>query len=484
MTYAGTVTMSARELDRLEVLGRVVERRLTQRQAAEQLGLSVRQVRRLCRALCQQGAAGLVSSKRGRPSNRKLPAAVREHALGLVRARYADFGPTFTREKLWEQHGVAVSTETLRQWMIDAELWVPRAQRPRRAHQPRHRRPCIGELEQIDGCEHAWFEDRGPRCTLLVYVDDATSRLMELRFVASESAFDYFASTRAYLERYGKPVAFYSDKASIFRVGASEARKTAGITQFGRALSELNIDIVCANTPQAKGRVERAHLTLQDRHVKELRLRGISTPEADNAYLPEFRADYNRRFGREPRSPHDAHRPVRDDENLDRIFTWQEERKLSKNLTLPYQRLTYLIEPGPETLPLAGSRCRVHEHEDGRVEVRHEGQLLPCRVFLDQDPHVSQAAIVANKRLGAVLTQIRADQGERDRQRLARRNLTLRQKKRIRAAQAGAEVPAPSQSGSAARERMSALQGIDPCRTEKKTEAEPDVSTWSNTGHF
>ncbi len=213
-------------------------------------------------------------------------------------------------------------------------------------------------------------------------------------------------------------------------------------------------------------------------------LRGISTPEAGNAYLPEFRADYNRRFGREPRSPHDAHRPVRDDENLHRIFTWQEERKLSKNLTLHYKRLTYLVEPGPETLPLAGSRCRVHEHEDGRVEVRHEGQLLPCRVFLDQDPHVSQAAIVANKRLGAVLTQIRADQGERDRQRLARRNLTLRQKKRIRAAQAGAEVPAPSQSGSAARERTSALQGIDPCRTEKKTEAEPDISTWGSAGHF
>jgi hypothetical protein len=228
ITYAGTVTMSAKELDRLEVLGRVVERRLTQWRAAEQLGLSERQVRRLCRALLREGAAGLVSRKRGHPSNRKLPAAAREHALGLVRARYADFGPTFAREKLWEHHGVAVSTETLRQWMIDAGLWVPRSQRPRRAHQPRPRRSSLGELIQIDGCEHAWFEDRGPKCTLLVYVDDATSRLMELRFAASESAFDYFASTRAYLGRYGKPVTFYSDKASIFRVtgfrGEEDAR--------------------------------------------------------------------------------------------------------------------------------------------------------------------------------------------------------------------------------------------------------------------
>jgi len=195
MTWTGTVTMSARELDRLEVLGRVAERRLTQRQAAEQLALSERQVRRLCRALGQQGAAGLVSRKRGRPSNRKLPAAVRDQALALVRARYADFGPTLAAEKLAEQHGVAVCVETLRQWMIRADLWVPRSQRLRRAHQPRPRRSCLGELVQIDGCDHEGFEDRGPRCTLLVYVDDATSRLQELRFVASESAFDYLAST-------------------------------------------------------------------------------------------------------------------------------------------------------------------------------------------------------------------------------------------------------------------------------------------------
>ena len=443
MTWAETVTMSARELDRLEVLGRVAERRLSQRRAAEQLGLSERQVRRLCRALVEQGAAGLVSRKRGRPSNRKLPSAVRDEALALVRARYADFGPTFAREKLVEQHGVIVSTETLRQWMIEAGLWVPRAQRPRRAHQPRYRRSCLGELVQIDGCDHEWFEDRGPRCTLLVYVDDATSRLMELRFVGSESAFDYFASTRAYLERYGKPVAFYSDQASIFRVTASEARKTPGVTQFGRTLSELNVDILCANTPQAKGRVERAHLTLQDRLVKELRLRGISTPEAGNAYLAEFRADYNERFGREPQSPHDAHRPVREDEDLERIFTWQEDRKLSKNLTLHYKRVTYLVEPGPETLLLAGERCRVHEHEDGRVEVFHGGERLPSRVFFDKEQRVTDADIVANKRLGAVLAQIQRDQQERDRERLASPKLTLRQKERIRAAQVRAHAPAP-----------------------------------------
>jgi transposase len=440
MREAGNLTMSAKELDRLEIISRVIERRLTQRKAAERLDLSVRQVERLCRAFRTDGATGLVSRKRGRPSNRKLAAVLRDRALDLVRGRYADFGPTLACEKLTEQHGFDISRETLRRWMIDAGFWVPRSQRDRRAHQPRHRRSCLGELVQIDGCDHAWFEDRGFKCTLLVYVDDATGRLMELRFVPSESAFDYFASTRAYLEGHGKPVAFYSDKASIFRIARSEAAKGAGITQFGRALSELNIDIVCANTPQAKGRVERAHLTLQDRLVKELRLRAISTPEAGNTYLPVFRADYNQRFGREAQNPHDAHRPLRDDEDLELVLTWQEARKLSRNLTINYKRVMYLVEPGPETLPLAGERCRVHEHEDGRIEVRHAGKPLPCRILFDKNPCVQQGAIVANKRLGAVLNKIQRDQQERDRQRLARRSLTIRQKNQIRGAAVRADA--------------------------------------------
>ena len=196
---ARNLTMSTKELDRLEIIGRVLERRMTQRKAAEQLRLSLRQAERLCRAFRTDGAAGLVSRKRGRRSNRKLSSAVRERAVDLVRSLYADFGPTLACEKLTEQHGFDLSRETLRRWMIDADFWIPRSQRRRRVHQPRQRRSCLGELVQIDGCDHAWFEDRGPRCTLLVYVDDATGLLMELRFVASESAFDYFASTRTYL---------------------------------------------------------------------------------------------------------------------------------------------------------------------------------------------------------------------------------------------------------------------------------------------
>jgi hypothetical protein len=440
MDDSGTLTMSGKELNRLEILGRVLERRLTQTQGAEQLGLSVRQVERLCRRLRLDGRQGLVSKKRGRPSNRKLPAALRERALALVLSCYADFGPTLAAEKLREQHGLLVSVETLRRWMIEVEIWVPRSRRTRRVHQPRHRRSCKGSLIQIDGCDHEWFEDRAPRCTLLVYVDDATSRLMELRFVKSESTFDYFEATRSYLDRHGKPVALYSDRASIFRITGSPKRKDGGLTQFSRALSELNIDIICANTPQAKGRVERAHLTLQDRLVKELRLRGISTPEAANAYAPEFMADYNERFGKPPLNDYDAHRPVRDDEDLALILTWQEDRKISKELTVHYQGGRYLIEPSPEMLELRGRRCRVHEYFDGRIELRSEGRCLPFSVFKEQR-RVSQGDIVANKRLGAVLATIQADQRRRDEAALASPAVRNRRKERIRRVRKQADAP-------------------------------------------
>jgi len=298
----------------------------------------------------------------------------------------------------------------------------------------------VGELIQIDGCDHEWFEDRAPRCTLLVYVDDATSRLMELRFVKSESTFDYFEATRSYLERHGKPVAFYSDQASVFRVTNSHRRQNGGMTQLGRALSELNIDIICANTPQAKGRVERAHLTLQDRLVKELRLTDISTIEAANEAAHAFIDAYNARFGRDPMSEHDAHRPVREDEDLEQIFSWQEDRKISKELTVHFQGGRYLIEPSPETLELRGRRCRVHEYFDGRVELRYEGRLLPFAVF-DEQRRVTQGDIVANKRLGAVLATIQADQRKRDEEALASPRVRNGRKERIQKVRERADAP-------------------------------------------
>ena len=208
--------MSKKEFDRLEVLLGVQSGRLRVADACELLSLKRRQVFRLLAGLKHGGAAGLVSKRRGRPSNNRLPEAYRDLALSLVRERYADFGPTLAAEKLAEVHGCTISRETLRGWMIAAGLWVDRRHRLPAPHQPRRRRDCFGELVQIDGSEHAWFEDRAEKCTLLAFVDDATSRLMHLRFVASESAFDYFRATRTYIETHGKPIAFYSDKHSIF----------------------------------------------------------------------------------------------------------------------------------------------------------------------------------------------------------------------------------------------------------------------------
>ena len=337
--------MSSTELERLALMQRVAERRTTQRMVADQLGLSLRHVERMYAAYKATGAEGLVSRKRGAASHRQMAPELREMAIALVRARYADFGPKLAHEKLVEVHQLPVSLSTLRTWMLADGIWTTRRERASRVYQPRHRRACLGELVQIDGCLHHWFEGRGPRCTALVFVDDATSRLMELRFAPSESTFDYFEAVRRYLGQHGKPIAFYSDKASIFRVNAKDPKAGDGYTQFGRAMCDLNIDIICANSAPAKGRVERAHQTLQDRLVKELRLLDISTMDGANDYAPTFMADYNRRFAREPQSSHDAHRSMLAHEQLERVFTWQEERRVTENLTLHYKRVMYLLEP-------------------------------------------------------------------------------------------------------------------------------------------
>ena len=233
-------------------------------------------------------------------------------------------------EKLREDQGITVGRETLRLWMIEAGLWRDRKQR-QHIHQPRRRRECVGELVQVDGSEHWWFEDRGPPCTLLVFVDDATSRLMQLQFVESESTFAYFHAARADLEAWGKPVAFYSDKHGVFRVNHRGALGGDGMTQFGRALHALNIDIICANSSQAKGRVERAHKTLQDRLVKELRLAGVATLAAGNALLPAFTADYNTRFARPPANKKDLHQgAIADNKRLGPLLAMIRDEQLRR----------------------------------------------------------------------------------------------------------------------------------------------------------
>jgi Helix-turn-helix domain len=333
------IAMSRTEIDRMRVLQDLAAGRVQVAEAATLMGLGRRQVYRLAKAYHHRGPAALVSRRRGRQSNRSYPADIRAAAIAIIRERYADFGPTLAAEKLAELHGICLARETVRQWMIAADLWKDRRARLKPVHQPRYRRDCLGELIQIDGSEHWWFEDRGPRCTLLVYIDDATSRLMHLQFVESESTFDYFAATRTYLERHGKPIAFYSDKHGVFRVNKKDAIGGDGMTQFGRALHALNIDIICANSSQAKGRVERANGTLQDRLVKEMRLSGVDTIEAGNAFLLSFMEKYNARFAKAPFDDRDVHRAlIAGHDDLDETFAWKEERTVSMNLTLQYDQ--------------------------------------------------------------------------------------------------------------------------------------------------
>lgn len=302
------LAMSHGELTRYDTLRRFERGELRIEDAVMLLGVGRRQVYRLLGRLRRDGPEGLVSSKRGRPSNRAFKAEMRTNVLSLVREHYHDFGPTLAAEYLAERHEIRISHETLRKWMIQDGLWKDRDARRPRPYQPRYRRDCRGGLIQVDGSKHWWFEDRGPQSTLLVFIDDATSELMHLRMVESESTFAYMDAMTAYIEAHGKPVALYSDKHGVYRNNTASANGD-GMTHLGRALEKLNIDIICAHSPQAKGRVERANGTLQDRLVKAMRLEGIATIAEANAFLPGYMARYNERFAKAPFDPRDVHRP-------------------------------------------------------------------------------------------------------------------------------------------------------------------------------
>ncbi|WP_024905515.1 ISNCY family transposase [Robbsia andropogonis] len=413
------VTMTMRELDRIKVIQMVVDGMLRPRHAAERLGLTVRQIERLVLRFKENGSAAVASRARGKPSNRKLDPGIARRALVLIAERYPDFGPTFACEKLRECHGLVLSKETVRHLMTDAGFWVPRKQHASKVHQPRNRRACLGEMIQIDGSDHRWFEDRAPACTLLVFIDDATSRLMTLHFTQTESTFSYFEAMQRYMDEHGKPVALYSDKFSVFRVNSNNYEEKTfgkGITQFGRACFELNIDTWCANSSQAKGRVERANLTLQDRLVKEMRLREISTKEAANAYMPSFIADYNSRFAKPPKNDFDAHRTLRSDEDLRQILTMRVQRKVTNSLTLQYDRVIYLLEDTAENRALIHKYIDVFEYPNGDIEIQANGTTLTYRTY-DRLSFVDQGAVVENKRLGHALLIAQTMQENRDNRR-------------------------------------------------------------------
>jgi transposase len=392
--------MSAKELNRLDVMQKLSEKRMSQKEAGRILNLGVRQIKRLLKAYRTKGAAGLVSKHGGRKGNNRLSEEVKKKALNLLKTKYKGFGPTLAHEKLVEREKLKLSDESVRQLMIAEELWKPHKAKKEPVHQLRERRACFGELIQIDGSPHDWFEGRAAACVLLVFIDDASGKLVQLRFVESESFFSYCQAAEGYLRQDGKPVAFYSDRHGIFRVNVPSTGSGEALTQFGRAMQELDIQIICANSPQAKGRVERVIQTLQDRLPKEMRLRGISNMTEGNAYLPEFSKDFNQRFAVEPRSSVNAHRPLTTKEDLSHILTWQERRTLSKNLTLQFQKTVYQIQTERPSYALRNAQVTVCVNAQEKITILYHGKGLPYSIYKQQ---AKQAEIVSTKQLDLAL---------------------------------------------------------------------------------
>ena len=373
--------MSQKEVNRAQVLDRLKEGKISQQQASKQMGITPRQARRLAKRYQMEGLAGLASKKRGRASNRRLDETLRATAIGLIGAHYRDFGPTLANEKLAELHGIRLCVESTRQLMMQAGYWKSRCGGTVCAHPMRERRARFGELIQIDGSPHDWFEGRGPSCTLLVFIDDATGQLAQLRFMPTETTLVYMQVLHDHILAHGVPVALYSDKHSIFRINAKEADPAAE-TQFSRAARELGIECIHAHSPQAKGRVERANQTLQDRLVKEMRLAGIDDMDSANAWLPGYIADYNRRFAVKPRDMSDAHlaypgTPAA----LVCILSVQVTKTLSKNLSCQHENKLLQVATTGTGLGLRGAEVTVHEHFDGSQELLWKKRKLAYSVM-------------------------------------------------------------------------------------------------------
>ncbi len=378
----GVLEMSAAERERAFVIRRVCEGSLTQRVGAERLSLGVRQVKRLVRIWRARGDWGLISRQRGRVSPRRMEAGLRSRIEGLLWDKYCDFGPTLAAEKLGELDGIVVSREWVRRLQIALGLARAKRRRAQRVHPPRERRPRFGELVQIDGSPHDWFEGRGPRCTLIVFVDDATSRLTALRFAPAETTKAYLGALKAHVLTHGLPLAFYSDRHGIFRVNAKEAASGDGLTEFGRVAERLRIELIQASTPQAKGRVERANQTLQDRLVKEMRLRGLSDIAAAQAFAPQFIALWNEKFAKPPRDAASAHRPwAGTPEALDEALARREQRTLSKALTFSADGKLYCVKTAGPGVALRGARVTLLHFQDGAMRVAYKDRTLPYTHF-------------------------------------------------------------------------------------------------------
>lgn len=377
--------MTQAEISRGDILSKISQKKISQREAAEILGISERQVRRLYVKFQKFGISSLVSQKRKKPSNNQLPPGLKIQISELITIElYSGFHPKYMCEKLYELHGIKVSIETTRKLMIQNDVWVAHKKKSPVIHQQRKRRARCGELIQIDGSPHAWFEERGDSCVLISFVDDATGQTYG-RFFKTETTKAYMITLWKYFLKYGRPLAFYSDRHSIFRINRPGCLKKDLITQFARACKELDIQTICANSPQAKGRVERNNRTQQDRLVKELRLAGINTMDEANKFLDNVYWDiYNKQFAVLPESPRDAHRELLPEHNLEKILSCKKQGTLSKNLEVQSDNIIYQIVLKNPSWKLRHAKVTIIKAINGRVYIEHNGKNLPFKIFSEQ----------------------------------------------------------------------------------------------------
>ncbi len=395
MAARDIVVMSIGEVKRLKLIQMTIERRVTQKSVSMMLSLSERQVRRLVKSVRENGELGVIHGSRGRPSNRRFPEAVKHKVILRYKKRYPDFGPTLAAEKLLELDGIQVSDETLRKWLLAAGLWTKK-RRHSIYRQWRPRRACFGEMVQLDGSHHDWLEGRGPKLVLMAYIDDATN-MTYARFYDYEGTIPAMDSFKRYIRLYGLPISVYLDRHTTYKSPRKltewdEVDSVEFLSQFERALKELGVEVIHALSPQAKGRIERLFGVLQDRLVKEMRLKDIKTKDEANVFLESYLPIYNKRFNVCPENESDAHVKLADNFNLDKYLCIKNERTVKKDQTIVYKGKLYQLQGNDS------KKVRIEERTDGSLLIISKGQMLSYKPIPESPrPVVTKKERVYNK---------------------------------------------------------------------------------------
>lgn len=393
------ITMSKQELDRFQIISRLLSKEINGTQAARLLNLCTRQIRRLKVKIKGLGAKGLIHGNRGKQSNHRIPDKERSRIISLIKKYYSDFGPTLACEKLSELHGVNRDVSTIKQIMIDEYLWKARKKEQSEHRAWRQRKSCFGEMQQFDGSYEYWFEDRAPKCCLLASIDDSTGKITHARFGANEGITEVFGFWQGYLLKNGKPRSIYLDKFSTYKMNSKYAQDNHDLkTQFERALNELQIEPITAHSPEAKGRIEKLFRTLQDRLIKELRLAGISTiPEANRFLKDKFLPDFNKRFAINPANPTNLHQSLtlKEKQQLSNIFSRQYVRTVQNDFTISFNNQWYQLTNDQPVTVQKQDHVIIEEHLDGTVRMRLRGKYLNYRIIPKRILKVKQPWVLA-----------------------------------------------------------------------------------------